>query len=61
MNGYGIFINGEHVGELPKVEIELKQDIDKLDLKEMTLEINGEKYRVFMEQGEIDRLRGDNE
>ena len=59
MSGYALFVNGEPVGEVQPIEI--KQDIDKLDLKEMTLEINGEKYRVFMEQGEIDRLRGVNE
>lgn len=57
MSGYALFINGEPVGEVQPIEI--KQDVDKLDLKEMILEINGEKYRVFMEQSEIDRLRGD--
>ena len=57
MNGYGLFINGEPIGTISPIEI--KQDLSKLDLKEMTLEINGEKYRVFMEQSEIDKLRGD--
>lgn len=58
MSGYALFINGEHVGEVQPM-IEVKQDLNKLELKEMTLEINGEKYRVFMEQSEIDRLRGE--
>ena len=54
---YSLFVNGEPVGTIPSVEIELKQDIDKLNLKELTLELDGEKYRVFMEECEFERLK----